>query len=294
MIQQITLTSVTGRGSITMTYGDRRTYWLDDVDWGQVEGSHSTYNYLNQIGESIVSTTIRSRPIQITGFVVEYDNTLQDRCDHLNTYISPSEDYWIEYGDYKIKFRPDASITWSRTYPENSLKGRKFLIQGTAPFPLFQGSENTIQEFSSVYGLFHFPHDFGSSESFSYGMSTISSNITVQNTGGFETGIIAEISFSAELSNPIITNITTGKYLKVNYTFQSGDTLMISTMPGEKYMRLYRGEDEINVIKYRDVGMSWWTLQSGDNKLSLTCSDITELGGMAAQIYYTPLYQEVE
>lgn len=292
MIKEITITSQTGRGSITMTYGDRRGYWLDDVDWGQAEGSHNTYSYLNQIGANIVNTSIGTRSISITGYVVERDATITSRCEALNTYFSPAEDYWLIYDNYKIAFRPDASITWSRTYTENNRKLRKFLIQGTCPYPLFQEVEDTEEPFNVVTGTFHFPNDLGSGESLVYGVSASSYTITVDNTGGFEAGVTIVIEFSAEVTNPKIYNGE--KLVGVDYTFESGEVLEICTIPGQKHITLTTGGDETNLMKYRNIGMSWWLLSPGENELTLTCDDVSELGGMSVSVYFAPLYQEVE
>ena len=294
MIKAITITSQTGRGSIEMVYGDRRAYWLDDVDWEQLKGSHSTYSYYNQVGESIVSTAIGSRAISITGFVCEYSDSLQDRCDFLNTYFSPLEDYWLEFGDYKIAFRPDASITWSRTHRENNRKGRKFLIQGTASNPLFQSANATAETFFETQKAFVFPSAFGSAEPLIYGIMADNTETVISLTGGFETGVTVEISFSSAVTNPKVYNLTVGKYIVVDYSFEAGDVLEICTVPGDKHITLNSGGTITNLMRYRNVGTSWWMLQPGDNTLSLGCDDETELGGMNASIYYTTLFQEVE
>ena len=38
MIDEITITSLSGRGSVTMKKKDYAGYWLGPVDWGQVQG----------------------------------------------------------------------------------------------------------------------------------------------------------------------------------------------------------------------------------------------------------------
>lgn len=294
MIKEITITRLSTGEAVTMTYGDRRGYWLNDVDWGQVQGTHNSYTFLNQIGASIVNTSIGMRDITIEGFIVARESDITARCDFLNTFISPNEDYSLTYGAFKIGFRPDASIAWSRTYTENNDRGRKFLIQGTCPFPLFQPVADTEESFSSVSGLLTFPTAFGSATPMAYGLTAASYNITVNNAGGFETGVRVVAAFTASVTNPKVYNSSTAKYIGVNYTFSAGDVLEISTMPGDKYIKLISGTGESSLMGYRDPGMSWWALQPGDNVLLMTCDDVTELGGMSVLVYFTPLYQEVE
>ncbi len=69
MIDEIKITSLTGRRNVVMRTKDHNGYWLCPVDWGQAEGRHQTYSYYNQVSESIVSTTIATHPLTITGWV---------------------------------------------------------------------------------------------------------------------------------------------------------------------------------------------------------------------------------
>lgn len=90
MIREITITSLSGRGTVHMASREYWGYWLGEVDWGQVSGDHNTYKYYNQVGESIVSTSVGTRSLSITGWVVDGGSgDLQERCDALNKFISP-------------------------------------------------------------------------------------------------------------------------------------------------------------------------------------------------------------
>ena len=134
-----------------MKKGEYWSYWLGPVDWGQVEGQHQTYSYYNQVGESIVSTTVGTRPLSITGWVMDSGTgDLQSRCDYLNAFISPVEDYALEYKGKKIQFRPDTSVVYSPEYKKNNEMVRRFLIQGTCPYPLFTDQEDTAVSFDST------------------------------------------------------------------------------------------------------------------------------------------------
>ena len=135
MIDEIKITSLTGRGTLFLKKGEYWSYWLGPVDWGQVEGQHQTYSYYNQVGESIVSTTVGTRPLSITGWVMDSGTgDLQSRCDYLNAFISPVEDYALEYKGKKIQFRPDTSVVYSPEYKKNNEMVRRFLIQGTVSY----------------------------------------------------------------------------------------------------------------------------------------------------------------
>lgn len=296
MIDELNITSLNGRGSLFLKKKDFWSYWLGPVDWGQVQGQHQTYSYYNQVGESIVSTSIRSRPISITGWVVDVgDGTLQDRCDFLNTFISPVEDYMLEYKGKKIQFRPDISVAYSPEYIKNNERVRRFLIQGTAPYPLFSDQEDTAVPFDQTGKRFRFPTDFGRKNPLVFAVVGKAYNMHILNKGGFSTGIIVRIRFTGEVVNPKVHNLTTGKFDGVNRTFASGEQLEISTLPGSKHMTLWTpdGSSE-NLIKYRDYRTAWIQLQPGDNLIAVSCDDLDQRANMDVTLYYTPLYLEVE
>lgn len=296
MIEEITITSLSGRGSVTMKNRDYQGYWLGPVDWGQVQGTHNTYAFHNQVGSDIVSTTIQTRPLSITGWVIDDDAVpLQTRCDFLNSFISPVEDYTLEFKGKKIQFRPDISIAYSREYIKNNEKVRRFLIQATCPYPLFTNSENIAADFDTKKKLFHFPTDFGRKAPIVFAVTNKAYSVTVVNTGGFSTGLIARIEFSGQVQNPRLWNTTTGKFDGVNRTFQSGERLEICTTPGSKRLSMFTADGvKEDLIKYRDYRNSWILLEPGLNQLALDCDDLDQRANMSATVYFTPLYLEVE
>lgn len=297
MIEEVKITSNSGRGSLFLKKGEYWSYWLGPVNWGQVQGQHQTYKYYNQVGESIVSTTVRSRPLSITGWVVDAgSNTLQERCDFLNVFISPVEDYVLEYKGKKIGFRPDTSVAYSPEYMKNNEKVRRFLIQGTCPFPLFSDLKDTAVLFDQRKKLFRFPTDFGRTAPLVFAVVGRAYGVEVNNTGGFSTGVIIRVRFSGEVQNPRIKNLTTDKMIGVTRTFQRGEQMEISTVPGSKYMKLWRegAAEPENLIKYRDYRTSWIQLLPGTNRIALDCDDLDQRASMDVTLYFTPLYLEVE
>lgn len=296
MIDEITITSLSGRGTLFLKSREYWGYWLGPVDWGQVEGQHQTYSYYNQVGQSIVDTTVGTRPLSITGWVVDGGGKIQDRCDFLNTFISPVEDYTLTYKGKKIQFRPDISVAYSQEYMKNNEKVRRFLIQGTCPYPLFTDSEDTSVPFQLVDKRFRFPTDWGKAAPLVFAVQGQSFSVHVYNQGGFSAGFIVRIQFSGAVQNPKIYNMTTGKMIGVNRTFARGEQLELSTMPGSKHITLW-GTDgtKTNLIKYRDYQSSFSAqLQPGDNLIAVECADLDQRANMDVTLYYTPLYLEVE
>lgn len=298
MIDEIKITSLSGRGSIFFKNREYFGYWLDrqNTTWGQAEGKHHTYSYLNQVGESIVSTTVGTRPISIVGWVVDGFGKIQERCDYLNAFISPVENYVLEVNGKKINFRPDCSVIYSREYMQNNEKVRKFLIQGICPYPLFADTEDTAVPFDQTKKFFHFPTGFGRTAPLVFAAFGDAFGVTVNNKGGFSAGFVVVIKFSGTVQNPKIINVTTGKMIGVNRTFESGERFEISTIPGNKHLTLWSANGQkSNLIKFRDYKTSFDTqLQPGENLISIETADLSQRGNMDITLYYTPLYLEVE
>jgi len=315
VIKAIKITSLSGRGSVEMKSGDYRGYWLGEVDWGEVQGQHNTYSYANQVGESIVSTGILPRELSITGWVIENDNLsqvnyarigtariaqtrtvrMQQRCDFLNAFISPMQDYALEYKNYKIIFRPDASVAYTPEYKANNEKVRRFLIQATCPYPLFTNLEDTAVSFDATGNRFVFPTEWGQNEPLVFAATEKVFRMSINNTGGFSTGLTAVFKFTGDVKNPRIKNLTTDKFIGVKGTFHRGELLELSTVPGSKYIKTFTEDGaEFNLIKYRDFNMSWIQLEPGTNELALDCDDLDQRSNMAVTVYFTPLYLEVE
>lgn len=316
MIEEIKITSLSGRGSVTMKSRDYQGYWLGEVDWGQVSGRHNTYSFPNQIGESIVSTSVATRPLSVTGWVIscagsahigsaqigaarvgsgETADTMQIRCDFLNAFISPVDDYTLEYKNRKIQFRPDSSIIYTPEYEANNEKVRRFLIQGTCPYPLFTDLENTAVPFDATGNRFIFPTNWGQTKPIIFAATEKAYRVEVNNKGGFSTGLTAVLKFSGDVQNPRIKNLTTGKFIGVKGTFHNGERLEMSTIPGNKYIKTRIPDGtEYNIIKYRDYKMSWIQLTPGINQLALDCDDLDQRPNMSVTVYFTPLYMEVE
>lgn len=298
MIKEIKITSLTGRGSVTMKDRDYKEYWLGPVDWGRVQGEHQTYEYYNQVGQKIVGTKVGERSLSIIGWVVDGGaGDLRRRCDFLNAFISPVEDYILEYQGKKIQFRPDASIGYGKDKLKNNELVRQFLITATMPYPLFSDAQNTASAFDSSGKLFRFPQNFGRTAPVVFGSQKKTYSVEVHNAGGFQTGMLIKLRFSGEVQNPRIKNLTTEGMAGVRRTFNRGETLEIDTAPGKKKMLLTTADGkEQNIMKHRDVNTTWrkMLLAPGRNLLTLDCDSLDQRAAMSVTVFYTPLYLEVE
>lgn len=296
MVDELKITSLSGRGTLFLRRGDRVSYWLDTVDWGQASGTHNTCRYMDQIGAGIVSTSLGTRALSLSGWVVETPaGTLRERCDFLNTFFSPTEDYRLETCGRAIAFRPDCSVIYSREYAHNNRHARRFLVQATCPFPLFSDAEETVVPFESTQKLFRFPTGFGRAAPLAFALHGSAYRVTVHNRGGFPAGFTASIAFSGPVTDPALTDLSTGEMLGVRRAFAHGEQLELCTVPGKKRLALRDAAGETHdLLKYRDVRTVWLQLAPGLTRLAVGCADETQRANMAVTLRFAPLYPEVE
>lgn len=295
MIESVIIEELSTGESIEIGMDGNQEYWLEVADWGQAEGSHISYSMANQQGETIVSTTLQSRVLSITGWVIEDSTPLRTRCNFLNQFISPSKDYLLKFETYQIQFRPDTSIVYGREHTVNNVKMRQFLIQATCPQPFFSSIEETTVLFDFSTKQFRFPTDFGQASPIIFATTEQVYNTRITNPGGYSTGVTIQIDFVGNVTNPKIRDLKTNQVIGVNKSFVNGDRLTIVTVPGKKSMTVrYANQTTENVIKYRDVQTSWLQLAPGGNIWGIECSELTQRANMDVQVMFTPLYLEVE
>lgn len=295
MIESVTIVSKSGKGNIEIGMDGHQEYWLDSVNWSQAEGSHQSYTHYGQVGSSIVSTSILTRPLQIIGWVVEDDTPLQTKCNFLNGFISVVEDYILRFNDYEIGFRPDISVKYGDEEKTNNIKMRRFLIQATCPYPLFSKTVATVVPFDFSQKRFRFPTDFGQKQGIIFATTEKLYNTTIQNPGGFNTGVTITIAFKGTVTNPRIKDLATGDVIGVDMTFVNGDKLIMSTPVGSKSM-VRRTDDgkETDVIRNRNVNTVWLQLNPGENTWAIECDNLAQRDAMDVLVSFTPLYMEVE
>lgn len=147
------------------------------------------------------------------------------------------------------------------------------------PYPFFysadgDGMQTTV--FSGVEPLFEFPFSNESLSDPLLEMGEIhnrTDNVVIYN-GDVETGIIITIHAMGEASGITIYNTLTREIMEIDTDkiaaltgsgIIAGDDIIISTVKGNKYAKLIRAGDEINILNCMDKNTDWFQLSKGDN-----------------------------
>lgn len=93
-------------------------------------------------------------------------------------------------------------------------------------------------------------------------------------TGDAETGIVITVHALGTIRNLVIYNVKTRAVMRISSSKISeltgdeiitGDDIIISSIVGNKYIRLIRGGETFNIINAIDKKSDWFTLSKGDN-----------------------------
>ena len=272
-------------------------YILDKVGWGQIKGTHHSYKYVNQIGVYVTSTSLETRDVSVSGWIVSNSELhMSQRKSMLNRFVNPQQPIELIYKNYSLEFLPDRTIKYSATIKENNEVVCKFEIVGLAANPLFKDTNTTNVPIAGMLGMFHFPMMLSAIDN---GMPTVmmglrqpSLIVNISNTGSVQTGMNIVFEATGTVVNPSLINIYTQEQFKINKILVAGETIVISTTIGEKKIVGTLNGVSSNYFKYRDLRSSWLQLDTGDNAFKYDADN--GIDSLNCTIEYSNKYLEVQ
>lgn len=164
------------------------------------------------------------------------------------------------------------------------------------PDPYFLSANEIMTDISKVLGAFEFPFAFGSDgvdnsvlmidrfperdfesidvsdtitdEAIEFSQFIKDRIVNIPNEGENETGLIIRISATKQVVNPIIYNVETREFFKLNLTIDETETVTINTNRGHKSVTLSDETSTTNVINKVARSSTWLTLSKGDNQFT--------------------------
>lgn len=293
MIESIILKNLVTNQSILI---DKTTsdWVLGDIDLGTVEGSHHSYKYVNQVGVYIDSTSLEERAVSIPGWVIGGNLTdLKDNMAVLNHLVNPQHELeLLLFDQYVLRFKPNYSIKYATPYEKNNEVLCQFLIQGTCADPLFSTKYGIRTPLVSILPKFHFPLIIPQNSGIILGLRQSNLLTTITNDGDIDTGMIIEFSCTTTVVNPSLLHVGTQEFVKINKTITPGETIRVSTMSGDKYVRGYYKGQTKNYFKYWDWDSTWLQMYRGVNVLKYDADEGVK--GLTVNVTFTPKLLEVQ
>lgn len=266
MVNAISISDVDTNEYVNITkYGDEY-FVLDSIDWDTAAITMSTYELPKQIGASVVGVAIGTRKPKITGYVVglrsgdtigsktwkEYFEAQQEIIEQnkvtLNRLLNPLRTLRIVAGEYYLEGRVSTLPKYSTSEEENNEVMCKFTVEFTCFNPMFRKlNANTIL-FTEREDKFRFPWVIKKTGNI-FGVIIRNSLMTVTNSGDIETGAIIEmIAEGGEVKNPSFFDAETNEMIKIEYTLQSGDRLIINTNTGSESVTVMKEDSGEEVV----------------------------------------------
>lgn len=240
----------------------------------------NTAQGIGQVGATVQSKAIQSRPITITGKVVG-DNQ-QALKDAIVTAVRPDLTGVLYAGESHI----DVIVTASPTIGAAGL-GAPFQFSLLAPYPYWVSGETKSHQLRGVQKGFKFPWNM--TKTYYFGKIIVLKYIVLQNRGQFDVPFTLAINCIGETANNVgIENMLTGEILRLEKTLVENERVIIKTSHGRTTVTSSkdgdcRGALALESTLYRiHTGDNAWkpTADSGLENVEMSVSFAEESAGV--------------
>ena len=297
MVENIVFKRVDSNEELALSMTDTPFYILNNVDWGVVQGTHHSYKYVNQIGVSITSTSLKERSITVTGWIIaDTEEEMDERKQFLNRYFDPRYEIDVMYKGYFLRFVPDNTVKYGTSEKENNDTIVQFQIKGTCADPLFSEINGSKETIAATIATFHFPlimstNLYERGLVFGYRQPSLTAKVT--NKGAVEVGMKIVFKAIGELTNPRLIDVDTREFVAIEKSMVAGEEIVINTNVGEKSIQGKIGnEDYSNYFMYKDLDSTWLQLRLGDNLFRYDAD--SGLDNLEVYLYFYNKYLEVQ
>lgn len=208
---------------------------------------------IDQVGSTIQSANIKSRPVTVSGVLV--GNFQAENKENLLAVVRPDLEARLYADDYYLTVRPSATPT-IEPYPNFA----KFQFSLLAAYPYWQQDESVTAALSGVERGFKFPWNI--SRTYWFGRVVTAQFINVNNRGQVPVPFTVTLTALAEVESPILTDAATGKYLLLNKGLVAGERVVIEITHERTYVTSSVDGECRGAL---DLGSSFYRLAVGDN-----------------------------
>lgn len=162
------------------------------------------------------------------------------------------------------------------------------LIQLYCSNPFFNDTIETKEEIAVWRGAFEFPLEIPE-ECIEMGYREPSVIVNILNQGDVPCGMKIQFKALATVVNPLIFNVNTREYFKIDKTMNAGETITVTTHFQNKRVELNKNGVISNAFQYiRDYNITFLQLETGDNLFRYDADE--GLDNLEVSIWYTPQY----
>ena len=255
-----TLSYTSNAGSVTFGFDSGIIISRFDT-FGGIDTDFETAQNASGYGDKVESMRVRPVNITVSGSIVgdsaEKRNALYRAFVPMQAGKLLFNGQW--YMDVYVKKSPNIE-----RYDRNPA----FSMMLYAPVPYWRNVGGTASRICGVDPLFSFPVTWGSPIRFS---EAFGGRVNVPNDGDAPCPWEMTMTARSEITNPTVTKIATGEFVRVNTTLQEGQQLILSTI-GDEMNAVVAHPDgtEVNLFDRIDIDSTRFALTQGDNVLEVT------------------------
>lgn len=215
--------------------------------------SHSQAQGINQVGSTIQSSNVQSRPVVVNGYLCG-NNQLSDK-NTLLSIIRPDLTGKLFADDYYLEVRPTAtpSIEAEREFA-------MFQFSLIAAYPYWQKDGSASETLSGVRKLFKFPWNI--SQPYRFGEVVTAAFINILNDGQVPIPFTVTYTAIDTVVNPKLIEASTNEYLLLNKSLVAGEKVVIEITHERTYVNSSVDGECRGAL---DLGSSFFRLKVGDN-----------------------------
>lgn len=173
---------------------------------------------INQVGSTIQSTNVQSRPVVVSGRLIGELHQLNK--EKLISVVRPDLKAKLYADDYYLDVIPTSTPT---VEPRSEFAAFQFSV--LAAYPYWQKDASTRAQLLSVSGGFKFPWNV--SKAYRFGIVEQAQFIVIPNNGQLPVPFTLTLLAKSECENPRIINANNGKHLTINKTIQAGERVVV-------------------------------------------------------------------
>jgi len=244
-------------------------------------------NSMGQDGDTYLGNRIEARDIEIIGHIKEQNKERTRRLRRrMNNILNPQftavliYDFMDDAGNILYRRVIDCTINNAPVFIRAPIIER-FTMQLSCLQPFWREERELRQDIATWIGGFEFPYRDPNDQpdgleiaidpenptipTWEIGWREPSLIVNVFNGGDVRAGMRIDFRALGMLLNPILLDVNTGNFIKINMRMLAGDVITVRTGFGEKGVTLRRQGEETDAFRFLDIDSTYLQLAPGDN-----------------------------
>lgn len=263
---------------------DSEDICITEIDWGSPDIKVQTHENPYQIGITRLGVTVKDREIEIEGKIsgslnsneLNQITSWEEYYQIIESKIEDSKQKLIELINVEEEIRlyvsqnlyidcfPERPVKFGVKEKDNNTILCKYSIVLIAFNPCFKETKPAVSMLSGVTPKFKFPLIFKKENPMVFGNLLKYKLLAIENLGDVVVGGIIKIRFVGKTINPIVYNVYTEEFIRIDTTIESGSEIQINTSIGSEEIELTDLEgNKSSLMRYLARGSTFLKFKKG-------------------------------